>query len=234
MKVNEAKTEIIIFGKNIPSSKVKVKGVDVETKDYIKALGVLVDKELSWKPHISGLKKRVLSVIGGMRMVRNKLTQAQTTKVVTAQVFSILYYACAVWLTPTLNSDLKKTINSLHFRSLRLIIRDFRQKVSRNEVTERTKRLPPDKWSKFALASIFMNMYAVKQPRLLLQRSSLNTFTQGRKPGILYSYDRSLTRVGRQSTRNWLGQALSVISSPWTDRLLTKDTIRVMLKKAFS
>jgi len=90
MKVNESKTEIIIFGKKIPSTKIKVKGVDVETKDNIKALGVLIDKELSWKPHISGLKKRVLSVIGGMRMVRNKLTQAQTTKVVTAQVFSIL------------------------------------------------------------------------------------------------------------------------------------------------
>jgi len=234
MKVNEAKTEIIIFGKNLPSSKVKVKGVDVETKDSIKALGVQIDKELSWKPHITKLKKRVLSVIGGVRMVRNKLTQAQATKVVTAQVFSILYYACAVWFTPTLGSNLKKTINSLHYRSLRLIIRDYRQKVSRDDVTERTKRLPPDKWSKFVLASLFMNMFATNQPSSLLQKISLNTFTQGRKPGLLYSYDRSLTRIGRQSTRNWLGQALGAISAPWTDRLLTKDTIRIMLKRAFS
>jgi len=167
-------------------------------------------------------------------MVRNKLTQAQTTKVVTAQVFSILYYACAVWLTPSLGSDLNKTVNSLHYRSLRLIIRDYRQKVSQTDITLRTKRFPPDKWSKFVLASLFMNMYAANQPSTLLQAMSLNTFTQGRRPGLVYSFDRSQTRIGRQSSRNWLGQALSAISAPWTDRLLTKDTIRIMLKKSFN
>jgi len=234
MKVNEAKTEIMIFGKNMPSTNINVKGVAVATKDCIKALGVQIDKDLSWKTHITTLKKRVLSVIGGVRMVRSKLTQAQTTKVVTAQVFSILYYACAVWLTPSLGSNLKKTVNSLHFRSLRLIIRDYRQKVSRTDITLRTNRLPPDKWSKFVLASLYMNMYATNQPKTLLQAMSLNTFTQGRKPGLLYSFDRSQTRVGRQSSRNWLGLALSSISAPWTDRLLTKDTIRIMLKRAFN
>jgi len=233
MKVNEAKTEIIIFGKNMPSSNVSVKGVNVATKECIKALGVQIDKDLSWKTHIATLKKRVISVIGGMRMVRNKLTQTQATNVVTAQVFSILYYACAVWLTPSLSSDLKRTVNSLHYRSLRLIIRDYRHKICRTEVTERTKRLPPDKWAKFALASLYMNMYAVNQPRALLQNMSLNTFTQGRKPGFLFSFDHSRSRVGRQSTRNWLGQALNEITAPWTDRLLTKDTVRIMLKKAF-
>lgn len=233
MKVNESKTEIIIFGKNMPSSSVNVKGVVVATKDCIKALGIQIDKDLNWKTHVTTLKKRIISVIGGVRMVRNKLTQAQTTKVVTAQVFSILYYACAVWLTPTLGSDLKKTINSLHFRALRLIICDYRHKVSRNDITSRFKRLPPDKWSKFALASLYMNMYATNEPRALLQSMSLNTFTQGRKPGFIFSFDRSQSRIGWQSTRNWLGQALSTISAPWTDRLLTKDTIRLMLKKSF-
>lgn len=57
MKVNEAKTEIIIFGKNMPSSNVTVKGVAVATKNCIKALGVQIDKELSWKTHIATLKK---------------------------------------------------------------------------------------------------------------------------------------------------------------------------------
>jgi len=91
MKVNEAKTEIILFGKNRPITQVTVKGARVEMKECIKALGVQIDKELSWKDHVATLKKRILSVIGGVRMVRNKLTRTQSTTVVTAQVFSILY-----------------------------------------------------------------------------------------------------------------------------------------------
>jgi len=82
---------------------INVKGSAVETKEVIKALGVQIDKGLTWIPHIASLKKRIMSVIGGVRMIRNKLTKQQTTNVVTAQVFSILYYACVVWLTPTLN-----------------------------------------------------------------------------------------------------------------------------------
>jgi len=44
-----------------------------------------------------------MKVVGGVRMVRNKLTEKQATTIVTAQIFSILYYACCVWLTPSLN-----------------------------------------------------------------------------------------------------------------------------------
>jgi len=96
MKVNEAKTEIIIFGKNTPPSNVIVKGVTVTTKDCIKALGVQIDKDMSWKTHISTLKKRVISVIGGVRMVRNKLTQVQATKVVTADFLHSVLCLCGL------------------------------------------------------------------------------------------------------------------------------------------
>jgi len=148
-------------------------------------------------------------------MVRNKLTQSQATKVVTAQIFLILYFACTVWLTPSLNGSLKRTIDSLHFRALRLILRDYRQRVSRIEITQSTNRLPPDKWSKFAVASLFVNMFASNQPKALLENIKSNSYTKGRKPGLLFSFDSSVTKISRQASKNWVGQALSAISSPW-------------------
>jgi len=93
---------------------------------------------------------RGISIIGGVRMIRNKLTQLQLTIVIMAQVFAILYHAHPVWLTLSLNRKLKRTIDSLHFRALHLIIRDYRPRVSRHEIISITKELPPDKWSKFA------------------------------------------------------------------------------------
>jgi len=85
MKVNQSKTEIMAFGRDQQTTVISVKGMAIETKEAMKALGVTIDKGLTWAPHINNLKKRVMSIVGGVRMIRNKLTKQQTTNVVTAQ-----------------------------------------------------------------------------------------------------------------------------------------------------
>jgi len=174
-----------------------------------------------------------MKVVGGVRIIRNKLTEKQATTIVTAQIFSILYYACCVWLTPSLNKKILGTVESLHYRALRLIIRDYRQKISREVITRRTKRLPPYKWSKFALASLYLNMYGRKEPLSLLEQMTTNTYVKRRKPGHIYSFDSARTKVGKQMTKNWLGSAINEFSAPWSDRNLSKDSVRVFLKKMY-
>jgi len=44
----------------------------------------------------------------------------------------------------------------------------------------------------------------------------------------------SMTKTGKQMSKNWIGQALCHIDSPWSDRTMSKDSIRVLLKKSFS
>jgi len=221
------------FGKDKPNVLINVKGSPVESKDHIKALGIIIDKELSWRPHVTALKKKIMKVVGGVRIVRNKLTEKQTTSIVTAQIFSILYYACCVWLTPCLNRKTFGTVESLHYRALRLIIRDYRQRISRELISQRTKRLPPDKWARFSLASLFLNMYGRNEPTILLQRTMANVYTKRRKSGYI-SFDSSkTTKIGKQMTKNWLGHAINEIPVPWSDRNLSKDSIRVLLKKSY-
>jgi len=47
-----------------------------------------------------------MKIVGGIRMVWKKLNKAEAIRIVNAQLFSVLYYACCVWLTPALG---KKT-----------------------------------------------------------------------------------------------------------------------------
>jgi len=234
MKVNEEKTEILLFGKESPNVILNVKGAAVESKSSLKALGIEIDKGLTWKPHISTLKKRVLKITGGVRMVRKKLNKGDAIKIVTAQLFSVLYYACCVWLTPSLCKKQLCTIESLHYKALRLILRDYRQKISRDVVTRETKRLPPDKWAKLALASLFINGYNTNTPSSLIQQWSSNFYSKRRKPGHLFAFDASMTKIGRQCTKNWIGSAIGCLKFPWADRHLSKDAIRVALKKSYS
>jgi len=81
--------------------------IAVESKEHIKALGIQIDKCMAWAPHVTSLKKGIMKIIGGVRIIRNKLSLKQATSVVTAQIFSILYYECPVWLTPSMD---KKTM----------------------------------------------------------------------------------------------------------------------------
>jgi len=87
-----------------------------------------------------------MKVVGGIRMIRKKLNKTEAVSIVTAQLFSVLYYACCVWLTPSLIKKQLGIIKSLHYKALRLVLCDYRQRISRETVTLETKRLPPDKW----------------------------------------------------------------------------------------
>jgi len=116
---------------------------------------------------------------------------------------------------------------------LRLILQDYRHKISRNDVTEKTKQLLSDKWAKFSMASLFLNMHNSGQPPCLLSTVSKNLYSKRRKPSHLFAFDSSRTRIGKQATRNWIGNAINPISNPRCNRVITKDTIRVLLKKTY-
>jgi len=100
-------------------------------------------------------------------------------------------------------------------------------------VTEKTKRLPPDKWGKFSMASLFLNMTNNGLPRRLYNATSRNLYIKRRKPGYLFAFDSSKTKIGKQSTKNWIGMTLHPISSPWCNCALSIDNIRVLLKQTY-
>ena len=50
---------------------VKIKGVKIDRCYSIKYLGILLDKDLSWKPHISNLHKKLSQGVGIIARMRN-------------------------------------------------------------------------------------------------------------------------------------------------------------------
>jgi len=72
-------------------------GRRIASKPSLKVLGVVIDHRLRWSVHIKQLVSRVRGLIGGLKMVRRKFTEAQTKILVTSQLLSILHYACPAW-----------------------------------------------------------------------------------------------------------------------------------------
>jgi len=85
---------------------------------------------LKWDVHIRELRKRILKTIGGLKILRRKLTFKQAVTVVTSQALSILYYASPAWLTPAIGKKELTSLESIHYKALRVIVCDHRQRTN--------------------------------------------------------------------------------------------------------
>jgi len=75
---------------------------------------------------------------------------------------------------------------------------------------------------------LFLNAFYRSEPKQLVSNIMMNTYSKRQKPGYLYAYDSSKTRIGKQSSRNWIGSAICGINKPWSDQQLSKDSVRLL------
>jgi len=60
-----------------------------------------------------------------------------------------------------------------------------------------------------------------------------NKYTKTREQGLLFDFDNSTYKIGRQVTKNICGSVLAEVKVPWTNSDLTKDRIHLILKSTF-
>ena len=110
LALNIDKTNFVIFNslKNKPYKPVVLKIEDnaIKQKQSIKYLGILIDSNLSWKPHINELSKKLSRTIG----ILYKICFFANTKILLMLYFSlfhsILIYGIQAWGL-TYNTSLK-------------------------------------------------------------------------------------------------------------------------------
>jgi len=126
MVVNKAKTEVMFMKnkKHILPSQIQVDGEAIPVQTNIKVLGIHFDHDMSWKTHVSNVSNRAQKMIRGLKVIRRSLNQENIMKVITSQYYGSIYYALAVWF-PTLIVKFKQKLDILHYKVLRVAIRDW-------------------------------------------------------------------------------------------------------------
>jgi len=105
--------------------------------------------------------------------------------------------------------------------------------MNRDYIFEKTNRLPPRLWCRFACASFLMRTWSSGYPTILKSNAYCNTHTKVRYPGLIFGFDSLKTKIGRQITKNWTGSVLEQIKVAWTNVPISKDRIRLILKSTF-
>jgi len=239
MVVNHSKTELILFTRKRELNETVIELTAGTSKitsvSSIRALGISIDRKLEWSTHINNLQRKFASLMSGLRIIARKLDQAQLYKVVTSQVFSILFYSSPVWQTTELSRKNLNRLESMHFSALRLVIKDYRNNINREKITQLTNRMPPKTWMKYGAANLAIKIIRDQTPTILCEKLMKNSYLEPRKPQVLYTYDSSHNKHGKKGYHNWITLIMKQIRFPWYGLPIpiSDNGLRVKLKETF-
>ena len=130
LSLNTNKTELIFFRSkqhllNYADITIKFNGIKLTPVDYVKYLGIFIDKYLSWNYHIMQLSKKLSIAIGILPKLRYNAPIETCLHVYYAIFYLHLTYGCNVWGL-TSNKNLNE-IEILQRKCIRIITdSDFR------------------------------------------------------------------------------------------------------------
>jgi len=231
MVCNNSKTELMTLPEN-KNITIKVGNANVQSGSQLKALGLTFDHKLEWNHHVDNLVLRINKIVNGLRIIRRKFNSKQLSQIVTSQVFGVMYYGAATWLTPSLKSSLYKKLNRIHYAASRIIIGDWKCVISKKLIDQQTKRLPPKLWSNYNATSTIIKLMRNKHPSTLYTTIMSHVY-QNRRHHNPVIMDSSKNRIGQKAISNWIGHPLQQVKEPWHELNLSDDRIRTMLKKTF-
>ena len=115
ISLNASKTELIIFQhpkrKINFNFKIRIDGKKLVPSKYVKCLGIFIDSNLNWVPHIDILASKLSSANGMLMKVRHFVSNDTLRSIYFAIFHSLLTYGVQVW----------GQIKNKHFHRLELL-----------------------------------------------------------------------------------------------------------------
>jgi len=195
-------------------------------------LGVLFSSDLSWDKQVEKIASKTRIVLAKLKFLSRYLPPADMAKVVTSHLFGLLYYGSQTWLNELTAWSQRKKLNSIHYRALRICIKDFRNKTSRATIDAMFKRATPIKWMHYSNAKMAISLMLLKNNSTRLgKKLQSHLYINDRCPGQAITMDTSRLRIGKNSFINRL-HCLRSINFDWTSGI-NPDQLRINLKITF-
>ena len=224
LKVNASKTELVIFHKHDSSGgSVCLSQIRIESTAEMKVLGIIFNNRLEWSSQVEKSIAAARQATQALGLVRKFFTPKEMSKLVTALVFSRLYYAAQVWLHPHLKKRLMDRLYSQSGRSLKLINRYATYKQLHCDYNRATPAL----YSQYLTTVLY---YDIMKTDLMLSEVELvtaNTLTDRRNKKIVFTTNNNC-KIGLNIPCNRFRSVSNKIEKEWME--LEKDSFKLKAK----
>jgi len=234
MVVNETKTEFCIFHRTKRITKsIEINNVQITSKNTMKALGITLDTNLNWETHVNQIARTCDCSNMGFRILKRYFNREELLKLATSLYYSKMYYAAEVWLLPSLNIKLQKTLLTCSSKILKTItgIRcDENDKISYLELHKQTNRATPSMMTSYIQATCLHRIMSTHTPEVVYLDLLANHIETRRhyKPGFAKT---NWHRVGENILHNRVQKMTDKITLGMT--LLSYDQLKMHAKREF-
>ena len=103
MKNNISKTEILVINNSLKNEYLKInvtdegKRISIESKAFIKVLGILIDNKLSWKKQVNDVKRKAMNCTRNIHRINNLLPTQSRINLYHAIISPQFSYGDIVW-----------------------------------------------------------------------------------------------------------------------------------------
>lgn len=127
LSLNIEKTQLVKFERSRPRiipdylPHIKINNTIIHESDFVKFLGVYIDKSFSWKEHISRKCSQISKIVGTLSRLKNILPNKVLVTIYNSLILPCISYGAVAWG----NTDPKQTkrLNILQKRAVRIIDR---------------------------------------------------------------------------------------------------------------
>ena len=97
LNISKSKCMIITRKRNILPMSIKIDNIELEQCQSYKYLGVIFDKDLSWKQHIEHICGKITKTVSSLALLRHRTSISVLREVFYALINSYLKYGIIVW-----------------------------------------------------------------------------------------------------------------------------------------
>ena len=225
LSLNAGKTELIFFhssSKKIDFSKVFINfnGIRLNPVDFVKYLGMYIDKHLNWNQHIHELSKKLSQANGILSKLRYNAPIEVCIQVYYALFYSNLIYGCNAW--GVTSEENIQAIEILQRKCVRILtFAPFNSHIS-NETFINLKLLKVRDVIKFFQLKLIYDFQCTTLPTDLMQFFKLSSEVRPNAFDSLNSIDKKLLYIPKFNTVTYGKQSLRYLCPKlWNDTFKT-------------
>ena len=167
MVVNEAKTDLCLFCRHdCPPIILNINGKYLISKNTINILGVTFDSKLQWNEQIAAVSNKATKAINAIRLIKKFFTKIELLQLITANVFSVLYYNSEIWHLPNLKKELKKKLISISARAIKVAMYYPDSMISFENIHKMNQRATPETFMTYKCAIQLFKLYNANEHSL--------------------------------------------------------------------
>ncbi len=156
----------------------------MKSKQSLNILGIQFDNRLTWETYVEMAIKKSRSSLHAMRSLRKYFTDEEMVRLITANVYSVLYYESLVWLLPNLKERLYQKLFSHLGQLLKIVDKNESFLALHKKFCRSTPKF-------FALYQTAVNLYQMVNDENVEFTNSLQTVQLTDRRNIWMSFVRN-------------------------------------------